>query len=288
MELGIWEVGRRLGSGEFGVVCEAWSVERDKIIDGIWVIKYAEIKKGKNVKVDLLYHERNMYINLHGLDFIPQIPLGRSASKLYTYFAGISQNNKYRYVVMEKLDMTLEDYFKIIPDFKSLMIICYNLIDELKIIHSRKHIVNDIKSDNFMLKNDANGNPIIENIYFIDLGGFVTHPSSLNEPATIKYSGFNVLRGNRISYFDDIEAMLFMILEVLSPLPWHYKLKTNNIKEINEYKTNKLLYDIKSENNLLKDWLESINMSEFYNIFEDIHSGNLNYNKYLDIIENLI
>ena len=71
-----------------------------------------------------------------------------------------------------------------------------------------------------------------------------------------------------------------MIIEVLSPLPW-----SGNTEQ--EYISNKLLYNIKSETNLLREWLESADLKEFYEIFEDTSKGNRNYDLYLNIIDKL-
>ena len=167
-KLGPWTLHEKIGSGEFGNV----NVATEPSISGNWVIKYCKIGKTKKEKsmCNTIYAEYLNYINLRDLDFIPTLP----AKKFY------GEDNNYRYLVMERLDITLTEYLKNIPDFKSLMNVAYNLMLDLKKLHAKRYMVNDVKPDNFMLKYDR--------IYFIDLGAFMVHPSSNRTPGNIEYA----------------------------------------------------------------------------------------------------
>lgn len=267
-KLGIWDIGRVVGVGVFGVVCDVSSDVDDELRPGKWVIKYVRGGSGRMEKIayDMLYYEKMMYFNLNDLEFIHDIPKYRRYKEYY------GEIENCRYLVVEKMDLTLEDYFEEQSDFRSVINIGINLMSMIKILHSRSHIANDLKPDNIMFKNGK--------LCFVDLGMFVVMPSSSTIFGNIKYAGFNILNGNKINYRDDVEAILFIIIDQICPLPW---IKGQD-QEI--YISRKLHYD-PSKNNLFKQWLEEINLQELYEIFQDLISNPPNYNHYIHILNNM-
>lgn len=203
--LGIWNIGSKLGEGEFGTV---YNTNSDKY-PGKWIIKIAPLKK--KIAADSIYYEYIIYTtNLMQLKYthIPSQPSKNS----------YGEDKKYRFLVIEKLDYTLKDYIKLYPKNISVLIILY-LIKSLEDLHKIGYVFTDIKPDNFMIKNNVN------DVYLIDVAMVRQYKNSTNKKGvgvngTQLYTSIAVDSGFLQFPRDDIEATMYMFLSFFVELPW--------------------------------------------------------------------
>ena len=232
-----WTIKKLLGEGEFGKVYSIKEKDEEKDL----CIKICILSKNKDKKriADSLYYEYIM-INGHLKDF-PMRPY--TPDKFY----GEDLKLSVRYLVMQKLDKTLKDYFlesdeeedeeeereEKIKNFGK------QILKGLEWLHSKKILYIDIKPDNFMI--------LEEKIFFIDFGLIVLNTpifrsqylksKNIIANGTPTFLSLNVLNGGVPSYIDDVEALGYMLLFLVkNKLPWD---DPESQEELIDIKTNK-------------------------------------------------
>lgn len=197
--IGMWVLTTKLGKGGFGLVYECYHKVRGPNI------KYA-MKIEHELSFGLL-NEFNLYSTFekYKSKYVPEI---------YDY--GIFNN--LQYVVMETLYPFKFNFNRIVE-----------VIDAIKSFAHMKLSHGDIKWDNMMQKKNGD-------LVFIDFG--LTYPinerSKLEDETkvggTLIYMSINSHRGI-ITYSNDLESLLYCILDMITKLPW------DKNYDINDYKT---------------------------------------------------
>ena len=227
---------------------------KDPLLYEVFLDKYKTIQKlgegsfGKVYKVDyngecfalklesnpgpksLLEMENNMMTHLQG----PNIP------SIIEY----GNNDDYNILVMQLMDKSLEDIFRIRKTFsiKTTAMIGFQLIGVLHYIHDKHVIHRDVKPDNCVMGREE----LNENLYLIDFGLAKKYRSSKTlkqNPltkrkrltGTARYASIHALEGYEQSRRDDMESVGYMMAYFLrGGLPWQgMKLKSKENKYIN-------------------------------------------------------
>lgn len=199
----------QIGKGAFGTVFKGIDIETQDYV----AIKF----ESQTVNKERLEKESHLYTYLkdnHKKKFIPNI-----------YWYGSIQN--YNVLVMTRLGPNLENLIKSYNytiNLKTLLLLTVNLFKILKEIHSLDIIHQDIKPDNFAI----GCNKFKKDIYIFDFG-----LSKFKEPiykpdqktnsllGTIRYASIRAHQGYPLSYRDDFESLMYMIIYLYNrKLPW--------------------------------------------------------------------
>jgi serine/threonine protein kinase len=157
---GRWKTVRLVGAGACAQVYSVTAANGPAVEYDI-VAKVVPYAKGKG-KIDkeqericnTLNYEYMMYVGLlNGFPYVPRVP-----AKFY----GNDDNNRLRYLVMEKLDRDLEsaanDSQMLTPN--EIGGFGIQILDGLQWIHNKNYLFVDVKPANFMLKGSR--------LYFVD------------------------------------------------------------------------------------------------------------------------
>lgn len=128
------------------------------------------------------------------------------------------------YLIMQQMDTPLFDAVLEMPVQKSkvdLGSVASRLVTMIKEIHTRNHVLTDVKPDNFMLVPGSGS--IVDRVRIIDLGLFKTFRHEHHEPneglsevrGTPLYASLNTHNLQTISRRDDLEALLYLIMDLL-------------------------------------------------------------------------
>jgi serine/threonine protein kinase len=267
-------ISSEVGKGSFSSVYNALSEKtKNKVVIKIEQITY---KKGCLFKE---YQNYKYLINNNAIKYIP---------KFYDFI----ETDNYYLLIIENSGFTLEyllnssylynyingQKFKIF-DLNYAFKIFYNILHILKYIHNVNLIHRDIKPSNFILKNgklkiiDFGLSTILTNDELIKSnydkigkeGDFI---------GTLRYCSMNALNGYDISFKDDLESVVYLIIYLSNGyLPWQtsYINKINKLDiSIDELCKNKPL--------IFKDILIYLKKLKF--------NEKPDYNKYINIIHN--
>jgi len=208
---------QKLGEGSFGKVYKA------EYNGEYFALKIESNSKSKG----LLEMENNIMTHLEG----PNIP------SIIAY----GNNDDYNFLVMQLMDKSLEDIFKIRKAFsiKTTAMIGFQLIGALHYIHDRHIIHRDVKPDNCVMGREE----LNENLYLIDFGLAKRYRSSKTlkqNPltkrkrltGTARYASIHALEGYEQSRRDDMESVGYIMAYFLrGGLPWQgMKLKSKEDK----------------------------------------------------------
>lgn len=201
--------------------------------------------------------------------------------KIPTIFYGETHilNNQYRYIIMEKMDCTLSDYFiKYVEENKNEYInMCgKKILKGLKWLHERGILCVDLKPQNFMFKLDDDKGDIL---YFIDFGIYSIKrrnmPSFIGGTDTYLSLKSNMREGS-YDFRDDVESMGYVLMFLLNnSLPW------SNSKNIND------IINMKKNMNSIYSIAENNNYVGLYEIIEYCRNNNkINYDDILIMLNN--
>ena len=211
---------QKLGEGSFGKVYKA------EYNGEFFALKMESSSRTKS----LLEMENNIMTHLQG----PNIP------SIIEY----GNSDDYNLLVMQLMDKSLEDIFKIRKTFsiKTTAMIGFQLIGVLHYIHDRHIIHRDVKPDNCVMGREE----LNENLYLIDFGLAKRYRSSKTlkqNPltkrkrltGTARYASIHALEGYEQSRRDDMESVGYIMAYFLrGGLPWQgMKLKSKEDKYIN-------------------------------------------------------
>jgi serine/threonine protein kinase len=195
-----YKITRLLNGGTFCKLYEAIHLYKNKKV----AIKCESSEIGKKI----LENEINMYIYLKKYKInIPNIK-------------DIGIYEKYKYIVMELLNITLKDYVKRYTDISvpiDMEMMMYKLFDVINPFHGRGLIHRDIKPENFIFDTDYN-------IYIIDLGlsTFVSNRVMYTFIGNKLYASYNCHKSEYVySQRDDLISIMYMLLHLYTGiLPW--------------------------------------------------------------------
>ena len=216
---------KKLGEGSFGKVYKA------EYNGEYYALKFESRSRPKS----LLEMEGTIMTYLQG----PNIPF------IKTY----GQSGEYNLLVMQLMDKSLEDIFRIRKTFsiKTTAMIGFQLIGVLHFIHDKNIIHRDVKPDNCVMGSAE----LNENLYLIDFGLAKKYRSSRTLKqypltrkkrltGTARYASIHALEGYEQSRRDDMESVGYIMAYLLrGGLPWQglkLKSKDNKYKNILEKK----------------------------------------------------
>lgn len=232
---GRWCVGEKLGEGACAIVFEANESNRKDKNFNRYVIKCIPLPTGKGKSaasqakiVNTLYYEHVLYRGvLLDFKYAPKLPPN-----------AYGEDMGYRYLVMQRLDSDLKTFAQTrLPSTQSIGLIGLNIIDGLRILHSKGHVFVDIKPDNFMIlkaSDHAHEFTSDDKLFFVDFGlvekytqyaGGGSHRPVANRngvAGTPAFVSLSVHEGSLPCRKDDIEAMGYMLLSLRmgAVLPW--------------------------------------------------------------------
>ena len=224
-----WKIGSHIKTpGAFGDIYNVHDLKNEINEDLVIKIAYLSPKK-KNLAANSLYYE-NTLINGHLYNF-PYRPK--------VYDTGDDKSLNIRYLIMEKLDYTLKDFFKTLNKKEKLqnaLILAVRILKGLEWLHNHGLLLIDLKPDNFMIKDMK--------LYFIDFG-LVKLSSQVIKGSidgTPNYHSLSVSEGNKYTYKDDVYGMCYMLIYLLNKnkLPWS---DAESDLELLSLKQNKLLIE---------------------------------------------
>ena len=214
-----------------------------KLYEGIHIYKNQKVAikcESSDLGKKVLDNEINMYIHLKKYKInIPNIK-------------DIGIYEKYKYIVMELLDITLKEYVNKTTDMETLV---FYMFDLMKPFHERMLIHRDIKPENFIFDKKWN-------LYIIDLGlsTFVSNRNLYTFIGNKLYASYNCHKSEYIyEQNDDLISIVYMLLHLYTGiLPWD---KTPFDK--NNSECHSLFYDLKKNTNY-KEFYKNINKYDYH------------------------
>jgi serine/threonine protein kinase len=278
-----WRIGRNLGSGACATVHSLEEIDGQSTEWAIKLapLPTKTTKKGtstEEVNARLIHHESVMYQNqfqdLQGT-FLPRLPpyKGPQASgeaqgtveilrttiqvtivSFFMYFIScaskpLSRFAGYRYLILEQMHSPLEAIVAALVKHQSGSVsfgpIALQLLGCVQAIHDRRHVVVDIKRENFMLAGGAGKGSNLETklasrIRILDLAlvqswasidGHRTNDKGKGMIGTPLYASLNAHAGETLSRRDDLEALGYVMSELIMQistgnmslqLPWSH------------------------------------------------------------------
>ena len=228
-----------------------------------------KIQKEKIKKQNYILKEYKIYCELEGCGYI---------SKYYDYF----QYQELRCLVLIKFDIDLKKLFYkdrvfYLTKRMSFYVTIFGILEDM---HKRKIIHGDIKFSNIMYNYKE------DKIYLIDFGCSKKWENVTEKriSGTLRYASINAHLGNSINNHNDIESLLYSILEIeIYPqsLLWkgYYKKNDTTMKKWNR------IYKLKKAFLSLYD--KPMNMAylfKYYNFEKEINKEEIDYNEYIKII----
>lgn len=238
--IGKWVLNKKIGSGGFGVIYDAYNITIPEE-NNLFAIKI-EHKLSYS-----LYNETRIYKLMSGNKYIP---------KLYDF--GIYKN--LRFLVIEKLqkyNFSYKHFVEIINGLESF--------SKYNISHG------DIKLENIMQRKSGD-------IVFIDFGlsKILKNKKNNNISGTLLYMSLNAHVG-LITKKNDIESLLYCLLEFQNKLPWNNN-KSLNLDNVLYFKL-KFYEEITKQNNKIINFFNlNKNKKLFLFLKHIIYSENINYN----------
>ena len=270
-----YKIIEKIGGGTGGIVFKAKHVLKNELC----AIKI-EIKK----KDSLLCREAQFYRYLENMGNT----LSSYTEYMYPKLRYVGASDKYNYIVMDLLDKTLENIKRERGGFtiKTTLLISIQMFQLLNTIHYNYIVHRDIKPTNFMFgyKDEK------YKLYLIDFGLCVYGKNgeiynvekSSSFIGNLNYGSYMSLLKNKPDYKDDIESVLYIMIEMyLGKLPWsNIELNKKNIPLLIIKKNPQLVYDFCKFNKLPHYMLKVVRYVLFSN------RRTLDYNYILTMLRN--
>ncbi|KAF5367102.1 hypothetical protein D9758_003955 [Tetrapyrgos nigripes] len=208
---GLYQIGKKIGQGSFGVVFEGSMLLSDIPV---------AIKFERNLESPKLVEEFNSYMALNGTLGVPQV-----------YYFG--QEGLHNVLVMDLLGPSLEDVFKMCGRKFSVKTVCMlakQLLTRVEAVHEKSLLNRDIKPDNFLI--GVQGADNVNTAYMIDFGlakyyrdpetqVHIPYKEGKGHAGTARYMSINNHLGRTQSRRDDLETLGYVFMYFLrGRLPW--------------------------------------------------------------------
>lgn len=199
-----FSLNKKLGEGSFGMIFLGIDIQNNKQV----AIKV----EPPSVTVPQLISEARILKSLEKGIAIPKV-----------YWSGVQ--NSSTYMVMDLLDQSLEDKFKLCMrrfTLKTTLMIADQIISRIEYVHTNNLIHRDIKPDNFMTGNNKSQNLI----YIIDFGlakkfrdpmtkQHIPYKENRSLTGTARYASVNAHMGIELSRRDDLESVGYLFVYFL-------------------------------------------------------------------------
>ena len=217
---GKYRLGRKLGSGSFGVIHHAITVGTNEEV----AIKL----EPANTRHPQLQYESRLYRIFQGAIGIPAI-----------HWYGVE--GEFNVMVMDLLGSSLEDLFVACGQrlsLKTVLMLADQMISRVEYFHAKNFLHRDIKPDNFLMGRGNKAN----HVYVIDYGLAKKYRDSRTQQhipyregksltGTARYTSINTHLGIEQSRRDDLEGLGYVWLYLLKgSLPWQ-GLRAHNKKD---------------------------------------------------------
>jgi serine/threonine protein kinase len=246
-----------------------------------YALKYQDLSSEKN----MLYYEY-LLLSKHFLDNNNIVKLN---SKSYFY-----KNKQYALLLMEYIDTNFEKYLEInnllinnleINNLLKIKKIVIDLINTIKYIHDKRYLYIDLKPDNIMFLNNT--------LKLIDFNLCVKYIDSYskyypNDKLKARqgndiYSSRNINSGFRGVRIDDIESILYILLDILNIDEFKSIKQSKQIKVIIDKK--KYLFNQKFKYNFINEYIIELNKYiNNENINNKLQNKIVNYNEFIKIL----
>jgi casein kinase I homolog HRR25 len=134
-------------------------------------------------------------------------------------------DDKFTYMVTNLLVMPLLKFNRNEAKISERLIICKQMVDRIKVLHSKGLVHRDLKPDNFMFSDD-------HVVYLIDLGftksylidgKHIPYKELNGIIGTPNYMSVNVHRGINPTRRDDVESLVYIMFKMFHQvLPWEH------------------------------------------------------------------
>ncbi len=204
LQLNEFKLIKELGKGGAGVVWEAEVTIPNKTSKDV---KTSKLKIGEHVALKIgdtagiLFHEAHVRRQLGDIEGLYKMV----GPEVVDNTLGI------KYLPMELYETTLGDYASELTSEEIFNLIS-NIIVTLFDIHEKGYIFRDISRNNIM----KNGDKWI----LIDVGIATKLGIDKKFSGTFKYSAIDTLLGSQPHYYDDLESLGYVMLELFTDLPW--------------------------------------------------------------------
>lgn len=263
-----------INSGSF---LDVYKLELD---NKIYALKYQDITSEKNV----LYYEYLLLQTFHNSNNIIKI-------NVKPYF---TKSKKYSLLLVEYLDTNFYDYTKnlknITDDDKLIKIqkiknIGIQLINAIKYIHSKRYLYIDLKPDNIMFKEDIlkliDFNLCIK--YIDSYSKYYPNNKLKSRQGNDWYSSRNINLGFRGVRIDDIESILYILLDLLDINEFSLLKQSKQINMIIDKK--KYIFTNKYEYEFINQFIMEINKYISNDKLNNkLENKVINYNNFINIL----
>ena len=207
-----FKLEQKIGQGSFGKVYLARDVNNYN--------KPVAIKtEPLNQQFSQLLREIQSYRALQGIGFPRLIK------------QGISVENEFCYLATDLLGLSLEDLFNLCDckfSFKTTLMLFYQSLERLELMHMQNYIHRDIKPDNMMMGMGASSNTmhlidfgLTKSVIDQKTGKHVQFMAGKNLIGTCRYVSLNAHLGYELSRRDDLLTLGFVMINfVRGRLPW--------------------------------------------------------------------
>ena len=251
-----------------GTYVDVYKIEID---NKVYALKYQDLSNNKN----MLYYEY-LLLSKH---FIGH----ENIVEVYSYYF---KTKKYALLLVELIPMQFDSIISINEKSEDLIKnIGIQLINVIKFIHSKKYLYIDLKPDNIMFKNKI--------AKFIDFNLCIKYIDSYskyypNEKLKSRqgndlYSSRNINSGFRGVRIDDIESILYILMDLLQIDEFKSIKQSKQIKVIIDKK--KYLFNQSYNFKFINEFINEINIYITNdNINNKLQNKNINYDNFIKIL----
>lgn len=208
---GMYRLGRKIGSGSFGVIFEGTHVETGDTVA-------VKLEKA-DARHPQLQYESRIYKHMRKSPGVPSV-------KFY------GKEEEYYVLVMDMLGPSLEDLFNFCGrkfSLKTILMLADEMLQRVESVHNHEFIHRDIKPDNFLIGLFQHFNTV----YIIDFGlskRYINPKTKLHIKfidgksltGTARYASINTHMGFEQSRRDDLETLGYVLMYFVrgGKLPW--------------------------------------------------------------------